>query len=92
MDVEDDEFTRERQERNEHHDPRLYDALMPGHDIPQRVIELERDQQGHDLAEDGLEYFVVERIDRAPQQPGHHPHAKTVERDEHDERDDQCQN
>src|ERR1700731_196376 len=43
MDVEDDEFARERQERNEHHDPRLYDALMPGHDIPQRVIELERD-------------------------------------------------
>jgi len=92
MDVEDDEFTRERQERNEHHDPRLYDALMPGHDIPQRVIELERDQQSHDLAEDGLEYFVVERIDRAQQQPGHHPDAKTVQRDENDERDDDGQN
>jgi len=64
MDVEDDEFARERQERNEHHDPRLYDALMPGHDIPQRVIELERDQ-GSDSTGGALDGLIARALGAA---------------------------
>jgi hypothetical protein len=50
MCVKNDELARHCQQRYEDHNACLNDALMPGDDVAQRVIELERDQQRHDLA------------------------------------------
>jgi hypothetical protein len=61
---------------------RLDNALMPGHDVAQRVIKLERDQQGHDLAEYGLEHPVLQRIQRTKYQRAHHRNGQPIQGDE----------
>jgi len=47
-----DELARHGQQRNQEHDLRLDDALVPRYNIPERMVEFECDQQRHDLAED----------------------------------------
>ena len=92
MDIENDELACQSQQRNEDHHFRLYDALMPGHEIPQRVIEFERDQQCHDLAEERLKYRVIQWIDGSEQECGNDRDTQPVQRDDDDERNHGGQN
>jgi hypothetical protein len=50
---------RESQKADEQDDFSLNDALLPGDDVLESVIELQRDQHSHDLTEDSL---ILERI------------------------------
>ena len=65
--VEDDELARKSEKRDQEHDFRLDDALMLCHEKLERMIEFERDQKRHDLAEDRLKHPMIQWVDRAAQ-------------------------
>jgi len=66
----------------------LNDALLATHDILQRVVELQGNQQRKDLTEDSLKDSVLEWIERAPQQRGNNLSCKAVQRHEDDQAHD----
>ena len=92
MYIENDELACQCQQRYEDYYARLDNALMPGHDVAQRMIKLERDQQGHDLAEYGLEHPVLQRFQRTKYQRAHHRNGQPIQGDENDQSDDQGEN
>jgi hypothetical protein len=65
------------------------DALLPGDDVLEGVVELQRDQHGHYLTEDGLEDFILERIQGSEHQPGEYLCDQTVESHQDDKREDE---
>src|SRR5207302_2662050 len=61
--VENDELACDREQRDEKHHFGLDYALLALDYVLQGVIELERDEQRHDLAEYVLEHLLIERIE-----------------------------
>ena len=65
-------------------DPSLDDGAPARQRVPEGVIELERDQEGHDRAKDRLEHHVVERVQGLDHERVDHCHNQPVERDDDD--------
>jgi hypothetical protein len=61
--VEDDELARDREQRDQQHRLHLDDAFLLRDHAHDRMLEFERDQQRHHLAEDHLKDRVVQRVD-----------------------------
>src|SRR5205823_2125946 len=81
----------QRAQRDEEHYFRLDDALLAHDHVLQGVIELERDEQRHDLAEHVLEHLLVEGVQDAGQHADDDGRGEAIERDENDEADDERQ-
>src|SRR6267143_1289267 len=80
-----------RAQRNEKHHFRLDDALLALDHVLQGVIELERDEQRHDLAEYVLEDLLVEGIEDAGQHADDDGRGEAIKRNQDDEADDERQ-
>jgi len=89
--VENDELAGDREQRDEEHYFSLDDALLALDHVLQGVIELERDEQRHDLAEHVLEHLLVEGVQDAGQHADDDGRGEAIERDENDEADDERQ-
>jgi hypothetical protein len=59
LNIEDDEFSRERQNADKYDSLDLYDAVKTFHCLKDTVIEFHGDQQRHDHPENELEFLVV---------------------------------
>src|ERR1700704_2466455 len=92
IEVEDNELPGDCQKSDEKHDLGLNDALLALHEILQRVIELQRDQQGQDLAEHRLKDAMIERVENAKQQPRYDAERQADKRDENYQPDDEREN
>src|SRR5581483_3461816 len=70
--VEDDELSRERQRSDKENSSYLNDARPRHHHFYNGVIEFERNQHGHDLAEDYLEYPLIQRVEQSLRKQQHY--------------------
>jgi hypothetical protein len=59
LNIEDDEFSRERQNADKYDSLDLYDAVKTFHCLKDAVIEFHGDQQRHDYPKDELEFLVI---------------------------------
>src|SRR6267143_263333 len=84
--VENDELAGDREQRDEKHHFRLDDALLALDHVLQGVVELERDEQRHDLAEHVLEHLLVEGIEDAGQHADDDGRGEAIKHDNYLER------
>ena len=64
--VENDELARDSEQSDQQYDLGLDDTLIAANDILECVVELQRDQQRHDLAEYVLKCAWVQRVKDPP--------------------------
>src|SRR5688572_1023485 len=82
--IQDDELPGQSQKGNEDYNLGLDDALLSSDYVLERVVELERDQQRHDLAKDGLKYTMIQGVKGAEQQTGDDCKTEPEEGDDDD--------
>ena len=91
MQIENDELAGEGEQCDEEHDLRLDDALLSRDDVLEGVVELEGDQERHDLPEQRLKHPLIQGVEGTEQQPGDHADGQAVQRNQDDQSDDQRQ-
>ena len=62
--IKNDEFARDREQSDQHDRFHLHDVVASKHHANDGVLELHRDQQRHDHAEDRLEHSVIQWVQR----------------------------
>src|SRR2546425_3426552 len=89
--LEDDELPRDGENRDQEHRPDLDDVVPMRRDPGDRVLEFERDEQNHDLAEDALEHRMLERSQTAVPHQREHFLGEVPRGDEDDDRDERAE-
>jgi hypothetical protein len=67
--IEDDELAGEGEQGDEEHDLRLDNALLSRHDVLESVVELEGDQERHDLPEQRLKGPRIQGVEDTNSSP-----------------------